>query len=89
MMDYAAAISYLRPGEEWALNGNEYAGLTWLSDTPKPTDAQLIAAWPQAQAAQAAAAATAAQNAADAIAHAKSLGFTDAMISAMYPALVQ
>lgn len=36
----------------------------------------------------AAAAAVAAQNAADAIAHAKSLGFTDAMISAMYPALV-
>ena len=42
-----------------------------------------------AQSAQEAAAATAAANAADAIAHAKSLGFTDAMISAMYPALVQ
>ena len=41
-----------------------------------------------AQAAQEAAAATAAKNAADAIAHAKSLGFTDAMISAMYPGLV-
>ena len=41
-----------------------------------------------AQAAQEAAAATAAANAAAAIAHAKSLGFTDAMISAMYPALV-
>jgi hypothetical protein len=40
-----------------------------------------------AQAAQAAAAAAAAKNAADAIAHAKSLGFTDAMISAMYPGL--
>ena len=42
-----------------------------------------------AQAAQEAAAATAAANGAAAIAHAKSLGFTDAMISAMYPALVQ
>jgi hypothetical protein len=41
-----------------------------------------------AQAAQEAAAAEAAKNAADAIAHAKSLGFTDAMISAMYPGLV-
>ena len=41
-----------------------------------------------AQAAQEAAATTAAANAAAAIAHAKSLGFTDAMISAMYPALV-
>ena len=41
-----------------------------------------------AQAAQEAAAATAAANAQAAIAHAKSLGFTDAMISAMYPALI-
>jgi hypothetical protein len=41
------------------------------------------------QAAAEAAAATAAANAADAIAHAKSLGFTDAMISAMYPGLAQ
>ena len=43
--------------------------------------------WAAAQAAQEAAAAAAAKNAADAIAHAKSLGFTDAMISAMYPGL--
>jgi hypothetical protein len=42
-----------------------------------------------AQSAAEAAAATAAANAAAAIAHAKSLGFTDAMISAMYPALAQ
>lgn len=41
-----------------------------------------------AQAEQEAAAATAAANAAAAIAHAKSLGFTDAMILAMYPALI-
>jgi hypothetical protein len=40
-----------------------------------------------AQAAAEAAAAITAKNAADAIAHAKSLGFTDEMISAMYPAL--
>lgn len=41
-----------------------------------------------AQAAAEAAAATATANAAAAIAHAKSLGFTDAMIGAMYPALI-
>ena len=41
-----------------------------------------------AQAAAEVAAATAAANAAAAIEHAKSLGFTDAMISAMYPALI-
>lgn len=89
MMDIAATLTYLRPGEQWALNGDTYDGLTWLSDTKKPTEAELVKAWPDALAAQQAAAATAAKNAADAIAHAKSLGFTDAMISAMYPALVQ
>lgn len=88
MIDYAAAIAYLRPVEQWTLDGNEYAGLTWLSDTTKPTDAELIAAWPKAKAAAETAAATAAANAAAAIAHAKSLGFTDAMITAMYPGLV-
>jgi hypothetical protein len=86
-MNIPMTLAYLRPGEEWTLDGEDYAGLTWLSDTTKPTEAQLVAAWPKAQEAQAAAAATAAKNAADAIAHAKSLGFTDAMISAMYPGL--
>ena len=87
-MNIPMTLVFLRPGEEWTLDGNEYAGLTWISETTKPTDAQLIAAWPKAKEAQEAAAATAAKNAADAIAHAKSLGFTDAMISAMYPGLV-
>ena len=86
-MNIPMTLSYLRPGEEWTLDGEEYSGLTWLSDTAKPTEAQLVAAWPKAQEAQAAATATAAANASAAIAHAKSLGFTDAMISAMYPGL--
>lgn len=87
-MNIPITLQYLRPGEEWTLENDDYAGLTWLSDTTKPTEAQLVTAWPKAQAAQEAAAATAAANAQAAIAHAKSLGFTDAMISAMYPALV-
>ena len=32
---------------EWSLNGDDYAGLTWLSDTPKPTKAALEKLWPQ------------------------------------------
>lgn len=87
-MNIPMILRYLRPGEEWTLDGEEYAGLTWLSDTKKPTEAELLNAEPAAQAAHDAAVAAAAQNAADAIAHAKSLGFTDEMISAMYPALV-
>ena len=87
-MNIPMTLVFLRPGEEWTLDGDDYSGLTWVSSTKKPTEAELEAAWPKAQAAQEAAAATAAKNAADAIAHAKSLGFTDAMISAMYPGLV-
>lgn len=37
MIDIAATLMYLRPGEEWSLDGTEYDGLTWLSDTVKPT----------------------------------------------------
>jgi hypothetical protein len=32
------------------LNGDEYDGLTWLSDTPKPSKAELDALWPEVKA---------------------------------------
>jgi hypothetical protein len=35
---------------EWTLDGDDYAGLTWLSETPKPTEAELEALWPEVQA---------------------------------------
>lgn len=47
MTDYAAVLTANYPGSQWTLNGDEYAGLTWLSNTPKPTQAELDAAWPQ------------------------------------------
>ena len=72
--------------EIWADTGESVERpLTKEEAAQREADAEAAAA---AQAAQEAAAATAAKNAADAIAHAKSLGFTDAMISAMYPGLV-
>jgi hypothetical protein len=37
------------PDSEWSLDGQEYAGLTWLSDSPKPTEKELEALWPQVQ----------------------------------------
>ena len=49
MTDYAAVLAAIRPGAEWSLNGNDYAGLTWLDDSPMPTQAELDAAWPQVQ----------------------------------------
>jgi hypothetical protein len=47
MTDYPAVLEALYPDAEWSLNGVDYAGLTWLSDTPKPSKKTLDDAWPQ------------------------------------------
>jgi len=47
--DYAAVLSENYPDAIWELNGDAYDGLTWLSDSPKPTQAELDAAWPAVQ----------------------------------------
>ena len=49
MIDYAAVLAAIRPGAAWTLSGNEYAGLTWLDDSPKPSKKTLEDAWPQVQ----------------------------------------
>ena len=49
MTDYAAVLKAIRPGSEWVLNGDDYAGLTWLDDSPKPTKKTLDDAWAQVQ----------------------------------------
>ena len=37
-MDITQALQTLAPGAEWVLNGDDYSGLTWLSeDIKKPT----------------------------------------------------
>ena len=53
MTDYSAVLTANYPDAEWTLNGNTYDGLTWLSDTPKPTRQELDDAWPAVQQAQA------------------------------------
>jgi hypothetical protein len=47
MIDYSAILTSKYPGTNWTLDGTKYAGLTWLDETPKPTQAQLDALWPQ------------------------------------------
>ena len=49
MIDYAAVLTANYPDALWTLDGDNYDGLTWLSDTPKPTQEELDAAWPQVQ----------------------------------------
>lgn len=46
-VDYVAVLNAIRPGTAWALNGSDYAGLTWLDESPKPTKKTLDDAWPQ------------------------------------------
>ena len=86
-MNIPLALTYLRPDEEWTLDGETYEGLTWLSDTIKPTESEIQAAEPAALAAEQAKADETEAARVAAIAHAKSLGFTDAMIAVMYPNL--
>jgi hypothetical protein len=53
MIDYTQILSTNYAGKEWTLSGDSYEGLTWLSDTPKPTQAELDALWASTQAAAA------------------------------------
>ena len=52
MTNYSEVLTANYPDAEWHLVGDTYAGLTWLSDTPKPTQAELDDAWPAVQQAQ-------------------------------------
>ena len=49
-MDISQILSRKFEGSEWTLDGDEYAGLTWLSAGDAPTEAQLKALWPTVQA---------------------------------------
>jgi hypothetical protein len=49
MIDYAAILTENYAGAQWTLDGDTYEGLTWLDSTPKPTQAELDAAWPQVE----------------------------------------
>ena len=46
MINYATILTVNYSGAQWSLNGDDYAGLDWLDSAPKPTQAELDAAWP-------------------------------------------
>lgn len=48
-MDIAKVLSKRYPGSEWTLDGDNYSGLTWLSEGKKPTKKSLEAEWAQVQ----------------------------------------
>jgi hypothetical protein len=49
-MDISLVLSARFADFLWTLDGDDYSGLNWLDDSPKPTEAQLEALWPTVQA---------------------------------------
>jgi len=89
MTDIAFTLTYSHPAAEWTLNGDDYAGLTWLSDTPKPTEQEITDAYPLAVASKETTETNRQATITAARAHAASLGFTPAMLAVMYPQLTE
>jgi hypothetical protein len=48
-MDIPTILTRKYAGSEWTLDGDAYAGLTWLSEGNAPTEAELTALWPTVQ----------------------------------------
>jgi hypothetical protein len=83
MIDYAQILSINYAGSQWSLNGDSYDGLTWYSNTPKPTQAELDALWESTQATIAAQAQAAIDVKASALAKLAALGLTQDEVKAL------
>jgi hypothetical protein len=82
------AVMSLRPNIEWSMSGDDVEGIIWHTENVQPLTAAEVAAEVQRLEAVAVTAAEAvAAGQAAAVAHAKSLGFTDEMIAGMWPGL--
>jgi len=75
-MDIPTILSRKFAGAEWTLDGDDYTGLTWLSDTAKPTKKALEALWADVQAEIAGEAQARVDAKASAIAKLQALGLT-------------
>jgi hypothetical protein len=88
MINKEQAIMSLRPNIEWTMNGQDVENIEWITPNVEPlTEAEVAAEMARLQTLEDGDIAQKAQDRLDAIEHAKSLGFTDAMIKVMYPAL--
>lgn len=76
MVDYSTILTRKYPGQEWVLTGDEYAGLSWISDTPKPSQEELDGLWETVQAEIAAEAQAKIDAKASAIAKLEALGLS-------------
>ena len=83
MIDYTLILSNNYVGSQWTLNDNSYDTLTWLSDTPKPTQAELDALWESTKAQVAAKVQAAKDVKASALAKLAALGLTQDEVKAL------
>ena len=83
MLDYSLILSTNYVGKQWSLNGESYDGLTWLDESPKPTQAELDALWESTQAAVAAKEQAAKDIKASALAKLAALGLTQDEVKAL------
>jgi hypothetical protein len=75
-MDIPAILTKKYLTSEWTLDGDSYEGLTWLSESPKPTEEELADLWPEVQAELAAHAQAKIDAKTSAIAKLEALGLT-------------
>lgn len=88
MITTAQAVMSLRPNVEWSMNGDDVEGIIWHTPNTEPLTTKQVQAEIKRLESQANAQAAALQAATfAAVAHTKSLGFTDEMIAVMYPNL--
>jgi len=83
MIDYNLILTINYVGKQWSLNGNSYEGLTWLDESPKPTQEELDALWESTQATVAAKEQAKVDAKASALAKLAALGLTQDEIKAL------
>jgi hypothetical protein len=49
MIDYTKILLSFYAQNIWTINGDDYEGLVWLSETDKPTKKELDDLWPKVQ----------------------------------------
>jgi hypothetical protein len=83
MLNYSLILQFNYQGKSWSIDNNDYSTLQWLSDTPKPTQAELDALWESTQATVSAQQQAAIDAKASALAKLAALGLTQDEIKAL------
>ena len=88
MITTGQAVASLRPGVEWSMSGDDVEGITWHTPNAEPlTVVEVEAEVLRLESVEVERVAGEAAARLAAISHAKTLGFTDEMITVMYPNL--